>query len=141
MVPGINKLYYNGSYWPAEIESCLDPEICGWLSRSLFLIPLDPRPEGYDPLKEKNLKRDFVKELAESGDLCWKSILKRNVTGLGKALTSSFMAWKKMLPNTVPDRVMQEMETKYLSGIRVPLPREAVVVMRWWLRKRRSKGR
>jgi cytidyltransferase-like protein len=115
LVPGISKLYYNGSYWPSGIESCLDPDICGWLSRVLHLIPLDPRPEGYDPLKTKNLKTEYIKELSESGDLCWKSILDKNVAGLGKALTASFLAWKKLLPYTVPDWVMREMDTKYLS--------------------------
>jgi cytidyltransferase-like protein len=114
LAPGINRLYYDGGYWPANIESCIDPDICDWLSRVLYLMPLDPRPEGYDPLKEKNLNRLLVKELGESGDNCWESILNKDVYGLGKSMTCSFLTWKKMLPYTVPDWVMQEMETKYL---------------------------
>ena len=114
LVSGINRLYYDGSYWPARIESCISPDICDWLSSVLQLIPLDPRPEGYDPLKVKNLNQALVKELGESGDHCWESILKKDVHGLGKSMTRSFLAWKKMLPYTVPDWVMQEMEAKYL---------------------------
>lgn len=115
LAPGINRLYYDGGYWPVRIESCIDPGICDWLSGVLHLIPLDPRPEGYDPLKIKNLKQPLVKELGESGNACWESILKKDVEGLGRAMTRSFLAWRKILPHTVPDWVMQEMEAKYLS--------------------------
>jgi cytidyltransferase-like protein len=113
LAPGINRLYYDGSYWPSEIESCTDPEICNWLSDVLQLIPIDPRPEGYDPISKRNLQLTFVKELGESGNHCWESIMNKNVQGLGEAMTRSFLAWKKMLPYTIPDWVMQEMETKY----------------------------
>jgi cytidyltransferase-like protein len=113
LAPGVNRLYYEGNYWPGKIESSIDPDICDWLSSVLHLVPLDPRPAGYDPLKEKNLNIDIVRDLAESGDRCWESIQKKDVGGLGKAMTDSFFAWKKMLPYTVPDWVMNEMETKY----------------------------
>ena len=114
MVAGINRLFYNGSFWPARIDSCVDPAICNWLSRVLQLVPLDPRPEGYDPLKVKNLDRALVRELGDSGDQCWSSIINRDIRGLGKSITRTFLAWRKMLPHTVPDWVIQEMETKYL---------------------------
>jgi hypothetical protein len=55
----------------------------------------------------------MIKELGEAGDLCWESILKKDITGLGKALTNTFLSWKKILPLTVPDWVMTEMQTKY----------------------------
>ena len=56
-----------------------------------------------------------MRELAESGEECWESILKKDVHGLGKSMTKSYLAWKKMLPNTVPDNVLEEMR-KYISG-------------------------
>jgi hypothetical protein len=31
-------------------------------------------------------------------------------------MTKTFLAWKKMLPYTVPDNVMKEMEAKYFSN-------------------------
>lgn len=111
--PGINRLYYNGSYWPQKIESSIDPDICQWLSRVIHLVPLRPRPEGYNPLLDKHLDRAIVKELGESGDRCWESILRKDVVGLGQAMKCTFLAWKKMLPYTVPDWVLQEMETNY----------------------------
>jgi hypothetical protein len=78
------------------------------------MVPLEPRPDGYDPLKEMHLEKKLIKELGESGDLCWKSIMNKDLHGLGRALTNTFLSWKKILPLTVPDWVMEEMTTKYL---------------------------
>ena len=116
LYPGINRLYYTGGYWPERIESTVDETICRWLSDVIYLIPLKPRPEGYDPLRIRNLEKEFVKELGEAGDLCWHSILKKDINGLGKALTETFFAWKKILPFTVPDQVMHEMKSKYFPN-------------------------
>jgi len=116
LAPGVNRLYYDGGFWPARIDSCVDPEICDWLSKVLHLIPLEPRPEGYDPIKLKNLELSIVKELAEAGNNCYDSIMKKDVNGLGKSMTETFLAWRKMLPYTVPDWVMEEMESKYLHN-------------------------
>ena len=114
LTPGVNRLYYNGGFWPERIDSCVDPETCDWLSKVLHLIPLEPRPEGYDPIKVRNLELGIVKELAESGNNCYDSIMRKDVIGLGKAMTQTFLSWRKMLPFTVPDWVLEEMESKYL---------------------------
>jgi cytidyltransferase-like protein len=111
--PGISRLYYDGNYWPSHIDSTRDKDICDWLSNVIHLIPLEPRPAGYDPLREKNLTRDTVQELGDAGEQCWKSILRKDAAGLGESMTRTFLAWKKMLPYTVPDCVMKEMEEKY----------------------------
>jgi cytidyltransferase-like protein len=113
LCPGINRLYYNGGYWPERIDSATNKDICDWLSNVLHLVPLEPRPEGYDPLKEMHLEKQFVKELGDAGNLCWESILNKDIKGLGKGLTDTFLSWKKILPLTVPDWVMNEMEKKY----------------------------
>ncbi|MCX6224953.1 MAG: hypothetical protein NTV01_09450 [Bacteroidia bacterium] len=110
---GCNRLYYSGSYWPQKIESTIDPDICDWLSGVIHLVPLRPRPEGYNPLLDKHLAPEIVKELGEAGDRCWESIIRKDVVGLGQSMKDTFLAWKKMLPYTVPDWVLQEMETKY----------------------------
>jgi cytidyltransferase-like protein len=115
LASGINRLYYDGGFWPAEIDSCLDPDTCRWLSDVLHLVPLEPRPAGYDPLKVMNLGKGIVRKLGEAGTLCWESILRKDTTGLGKGMTDTFLAWKEMLPCTVPDWVMNEMQTKYLN--------------------------
>jgi cytidyltransferase-like protein len=116
LYPGINRLCYNGGYWPEKIESITDSDTCGWLSDVLHLVPLEPRPEGYDPLKVMHLEIPLIRELGKAGDLCWEAILKKDIYGLGRALTNTLLSWKKILPLTVPDRVMKEMETKYFPN-------------------------
>jgi len=116
LYPGISRLYYNGGYWPETIDSTVDAQICDWLSQVLHLVPLEPRPFGYDPLREMHLDKLFIKELGEAGELCWQSILKKDLIGLGIGLTNTFLAWKKILPFTVPKWVMNEMVTKYFPN-------------------------
>ncbi|MBK7626301.1 MAG: FAD synthase [Bacteroidales bacterium] len=116
LCPGINRLYYNGGFWPERIDSSTNRDVCDWLSDVLHLVPLEPRPEGYDPLKEMHLEKQLIKELGEAGNLCWESILKKDIKGLGKGMTDTFLSWKKVLPLTVPQWVMDEMETKYFPN-------------------------
>lgn len=118
MLPGINRLYYNGGYWPEKIGSNIDRSTCDWLSGVIHMVELDPRPQGYDPLKEMHLEKQYIRDLGEAGDLCWESIRKKDINGLGKSLTETFLSWKKILPNTVPDAIYKEVETKFLSKYR-----------------------
>jgi len=105
MAPGINRLVYNGDYWPARIDSNTDPETCHWLSQILHFICLKPRPSDYDPLSSMNLQEDWIRRLGEAGDLCWRSVLSRDIVGLGKAMTQTFEMWQLILPHTVPEWV------------------------------------
>lgn len=116
LLPGINRLYFNGSYWPDKIQSCIDNDICEWLSDIIHLVPLKPRPDGYNPLREMHLEKPFIRDLGEAGDRCWESILKKDINGLGKAMTDTILSWKKILPLTVPDEIMKEMDIKYFRN-------------------------
>jgi cytidyltransferase-like protein len=116
LMPGVNSLYYTGKYWPEKIQSSVDKEICDWLSDVIYMVPLKPRPDGYDPLKEMHLEKSFIKELGEAGNMCWESILKKDIIGLGKSMSDTLIAWKKMLPLTVPDDILKEVEDKYFSN-------------------------
>jgi hypothetical protein len=113
LVPGISRLDYNGKFWPSHIENTIDKETCEWLSNVLNFMPLQPRPEGYNPILEKNLDPLLVKRLGESGKACFEAILKKDVKQLGESMKETFMCWSEMLPYTVPDWVMEEMQTNY----------------------------
>lgn len=115
IVPGISRLDYDGRYWPAHIENTLDKETCEWLSKVLQLIPLSPRPNGYDPLEIQDLKPEYVKELGKAGYQCYDAIVQKDLKLLGESMTKTFYAWKKILPNTVPEWVLEEMESKYIG--------------------------
>lgn len=113
LVPGISRLDYNGSFWPEKIETTNDSDICEWLSEVLHFVPLIPRPEGYNPIQKRNLDGKLIKRLGDSGVLCYDAILKKDVNLLGEAMKESFLVWREMLPCTVPDWVMEEMENVY----------------------------
>lgn len=113
--PGISRLFYKGDYWPAQVESIRDTHICDWLSSVLHLVPLEPRRPGYDPLIEQVLTIDNVRALAGASEQCWESILRKDVHGLGESLTKTLIAWKNLLPNTVPDHVLHDIENNYWS--------------------------
>ncbi len=114
LLPGINKLFYNGSYWPENIESTRDKKICDWLGDVLFLVPLEPRPLGYNPLKEKNLEYTWIEKLGNSGKLCYSAILNKDIEGLGKSLNQSLESWEKILPKTILNSTLDEIH-KYSS--------------------------
>lgn len=116
LLPGANRLDYNGQYWPSNIRSTVEAATCDWLSSVLHLVPLVPRPEGYNPLVEKYLTEENVKELGASGDLCWEGIEQKDVQKLGEGMKRTFLAWKKMLPYTVPDWVAEEMDAKWFPN-------------------------
>jgi cytidyltransferase-like protein len=116
LLPGANRLHYNGGYWPDKIESTIDKDICDWLTDVIHMVKLKPRPDGYDPLKEMHLRKPFIRELGEAGERCWESIMKKDIKGLGKSMTDTLISWKKILPLTVPDVIMKEMETKYFNN-------------------------
>ena len=40
----------------------------------------------------------------------------KDIYSLGKALTNTLLSWRKILPLTVPDWIMKEMETKYFPN-------------------------
>ncbi len=115
MVPGVTRIDYDGKYWPKHIENTTDPETCEWLSKVLHLAPLKPRPEGYNPIIDKNLKKPYIKRLGESGEMCYEAILNKDVKLLGESMKETYLAWRDMLPQTVPDWVLEEMETNYFS--------------------------
>jgi cytidyltransferase-like protein len=109
MLPGINRLYYRGGYWPEHIDSITDAQTIRWLEKVIHLIPIGTRPNEYDPLKIQHLNVEWVEKLAQSGEMCWQSIIDRDVAALGQALTLSLQAWKHLLPLTVLDESLQEL--------------------------------
>jgi hypothetical protein len=103
--PGVNRLDYdftvNGGVFPSHIESCNSPKVARWLSKVLHLLPIEPRPEGYSPLREQNLEPKWVGKLGQSGRDCYEAILRLNTAALGAALNLNMKCWETLLPHTV----------------------------------------
>ena len=100
------------------------------LTSVIYLVPLEPRPLGYDPLKVMNLEKHLVKELGESGEKCWESILKKDINGLGKAMTTTFLVVGKDFA-VCSSRLGDERDAGQISSfsIREQLPQAAEEVI------------
>lgn len=105
LLPGINRLDYDstfeGGYFPIHIESCNDPEIAAWLQDRIHFLPINQRPEGYNPLQEKNLDPRWIQRLGQSGKDCYTAILQRDLGALGESMNECMRCWEAILPNTV----------------------------------------
>jgi len=103
--PGVNRLDYDfrvqGGVFPAHIESCNRPKVARWLSRVLHLLPVEPRPEGYSPLGEKNLDPQWVARLGRSGRDCFDAIRRMDLQALGASLNANMKCWEMLLPHVV----------------------------------------
>jgi hypothetical protein len=108
-LPGVNRLYYAGDYWPERIDSTTDEDICQWLQESLTLVELFERPAGYDPLREQNITVEGVQRLADAGQMCWEAILEKDIQKLGRGLTGTHDAWAEILPLTTSPQIEAEM--------------------------------
>ena len=103
--PGINRLYYNGSFWPEKIDTCLDEDICQWLEKHLVMVKIGPRPDGYDPLKQQNISRIGVQKLSMVGDRCYDAIMRKDLKSLGKSFTDAHDITRELLPLTTNTKI------------------------------------
>jgi hypothetical protein len=103
--PGVSRLDYaaahRGGIFPAHIESNHDPAVARWLERVVHLVPLAPRPPGYNPLGRKHLTPAWVRRLGQSGRDCFDAIVARDLAKLGAALNETMRCWAALLPDTV----------------------------------------
>ena len=103
--PGVNRLDYDfkvhGGVFPSHIESCNSAKVARWLSKVLHLISIEPRPDGYNPLGVKNLEPKWVAKLGQSGQDCYKAIVKMDAKALGAALNLNMKCWETLLPHVV----------------------------------------
>lgn len=108
--PGVSRLDYDATYeggiFPRHIESNRDPAIARWLERVIHVLPVEPRPQGYNPLGVKNLDPRWVERLGQSGRDCYEAIVRQDVAGLGAAMNVCMKCWETLLPETVRHRTL-----------------------------------
>jgi cytidyltransferase-like protein len=108
--PGLNRLYYNGEYWPGSIESCLDDTVLNWIESHLNFLPLSPRERHYDVLADTRINTSGAKALADAAEDVWNAIHKMAPEEFGKAFTRSFEAQVAMFPNMVNQSIRDKIE-------------------------------
>lgn len=108
--PGLNRLDYQGQYWPERIESIHDDSILDWIEQCLYLVALWPRPEGFDVFAGMALHEAGARNLAQAAEDCWAAVLDRDLSGFGNAMSRSFEAQASMLPAIADATVRAAME-------------------------------
>jgi hypothetical protein len=103
--PGINRLDYafdhEGGIFPRHIVSNTDPGVARWLESVIHLLPITQRPDRYNPLGIKNLDREWIKALGQTGSDCFAAIEAQDVRGLGASMNACMRCWGAILPYTV----------------------------------------
>ncbi len=105
LYPGVSRLDYDckyeGGYFPVHIESNTDPDVAHWLEEVIYMVPIAPRPDGYEPLEKKNLDPKWIEKLSQSGKNCYRAILAKDAYGLGASLNACMTCWETLLPHTM----------------------------------------
>lgn len=105
--PGLNKLNYDGEYWPSSIESNLNNDTLKWLEDLLYFVPLSPRDESFDVLGSTSINAEKAKELAVAADGTWEALQNKNASMFGESFRKSFDAQVAMFPNMVNREVLE----------------------------------
>jgi galactokinase/mevalonate kinase-like predicted kinase len=103
--PGLNRLHYEGGYWPTHIESVNDEAVLSFIEEHLQLVPLGPRRAGYSVLSDTRIERDGAKALADAAGACWDALRALDAASFGAAFRASFDAQVAMFPHMVDDDI------------------------------------
>ncbi len=124
--PGINRLDYDfavqGGVFPAHIETLRTARTGRWLEQVLHLLPIEPRPEGYSPLGQKNLDPKWIARLGQSGRDCFDAIRRHDVAALGAALNLTMRCWETLLPQVVRHPLLSTELVKVLKAYQQQYP-------------------
>lgn len=113
-MPGLNRHYYDGHYWPERIESCIDENILAWLEEHICLVEMFPRRAGVSVIEGSNITEAGVKALTSAADKCWNAIMERDLTGFAEAYRESFEAQIAMFPAMIQPGVPEYID-KYAA--------------------------
>ena len=124
--PGISRLDYdfqtNGGIFPIHIECLNDASTAQWLEQVLHLLPVAPRPDGYNPLGKENLDPAWIERLSHSGRECFDAIVRMDANALGGSFNNCMECWERILPNTVVHPSLQVPLKPLLSAYQSQYP-------------------
>jgi cytidyltransferase-like protein len=101
VMPGLNRLDYEGGYWPSKISSVHDEDVLTWIEDHLYLITLGPRESHFDVLSGTKINTKNAEALRDAAESCWEAILRRDLGKFGRYVRESFEAQYAMFPNMV----------------------------------------
>jgi cytidyltransferase-like protein len=107
VIPGANKSWYDGEYWPAKIDSIQDEKTLQFVEQSLYLIPLGMRRDDYDVLANTYINSEIAKRFSEVTECCWEAMMAHDRPGFGRYIRAAFEAQTAMFPNMVTPMVKE----------------------------------
>ena len=117
VMPGLNRLDYDNSFWPKNIENVRDNELLDFIEKNIWLIPLSPRKGNYNVLENTDITKEKIEALSSAARNCWKGITEMDIDTWGKYTTESFKAQIAMFPNMAPQYVLEAIE-KYIDNVK-----------------------
>ncbi|MFA5045144.1 MAG: adenylyltransferase/cytidyltransferase family protein [Paludibacter sp.] len=109
-MPGLNKFFYDGGYWPGDIQSVRVAGLLDWIEQRIWMIPLYPRRDDYDVLANTTIDEKSAKKLSEAAENCWKALQQQDAIEVGKYMTESYEAQIAMFPNMVSPDILEQIE-------------------------------
>ncbi len=109
-MPCLNKLDYDGGFWPIKITSVLDEGVLSWVENHLSLITLGPRNDLYDVLENTQINKENAEALSYASKQCWDAIVRKDLQGFGEYFKKSFEAQIKMFPNMIYNDIFKTIE-------------------------------
>jgi cytidyltransferase-like protein len=107
VIPGLNRAFYEGRYWPSKIDHVGDELTLQFVEQALYLVPLNPRADGFDPLSDTRIDAGGARALSVATEACWQAILRHDLAAFGRHFRESFEAQIAMFPNMVNDAVWE----------------------------------
>jgi len=97
--PGVNRLELpvrpRGRGVPKHIESNNDPQIARWLEKVIHLIPVAPRPDGYNPLGGEEPRCGLEsRSSVRRARGCYEAIVGRDAKALGRSMNQCMQCWE-----------------------------------------------
>lgn len=96
--PGLNRLDYDGEYWPTRIESVHKPEVLEFIESHLYLKYVRARPGEFVVLAEQKVSQPGAEALSQATQRFWEAALRCDAQAAGQAMTDSFHAQTEMFP-------------------------------------------
>ncbi len=105
--PGVNRLDYDFSGRRRRVPvahriAATAPRVARWLEQVLHLLPVEPRPDGYNPLGEQEPRPEVGRPAGPVG----QGLLRRHPSAwtpkaLGASLNLNMKCWETLLPHVV----------------------------------------
>lgn len=113
---GLARHYYNGTYWPSQIERIQDEKILDWLESHLALVPMFPRRPGVSVVKGRDVTSEKVNALTTAADRTWAAIMEKDLAAFAKGFQDSFEAQIAMFPAMMQPGVQEFIDKVSAEG-------------------------